>query len=896
MNHRWLHGIALLAGLILAGPSGAAARETTALVVGAPLAPPAARALMDLEHALQARGSTVARHATLPEEGPALVLGTAGSPLVDRLLSAHRLELPEAAESLCIRTLRLGGRTVLLLAGRDARGLSYALLDAARALSLAPKDRDPLTAVPDALESPFLRTRSITVHLLNADLEAEWYFEERFWNSYFALLARCRYNNFTLTFSDQTNYLNPVYAYLVDVPGRPHVRVQGLSDAGQRRNLAMLKRIAELAHEWGLDFTLGIWTQQPVPRYVSPNLVEQLPPGLAAADYCATGLQRVLRACPAIDAVQFRMNSEAGVPEDQQLDFYRPLFRALRDCGRPVRVDLRYKGLRATTLEAALELGLDTTVSTKFWCEHLGLPYHPTVADRHYREDRYSFGSMLSYPRKYRVVYQLWSVGSQRLLLWGDPDYARRFAESCRLGNGEGFEIFAPLTNKGFGNLPGKWRIFADRSLEQSSWEHERYWFFYLAFGRLGYNPHADPEIWRRELRTRFGDAAEAMEAGYRHASQILPFLTAVRLPSASEWGWWPEMDTGDRLNEYMHTPPSDTAQFYGIRSWKRTPNWRCEKWDPDITGYVEDAVAGRLRAKWTPIQVSRRLRDLCNQALQSVARAKEKIRDSQDAEFRATSIDFQVLAQLARYHAAKTQAATELAFFELTGARGRLSRSLEPMREAAAAWEQIVRLTEGVYHSNLVFGYSPQHGRRMGHHHAGHWKDRLAEIRADVAYLEELLRKTDGKEQVVRTFPSETPAAELPRVEHTPVQTVQPGKDLTLEVAVAGPAPVHQVVLHYRPVNQTQDWKQFSMEKTGNGHYRATVPAKEIPARWDFQYYFEVLLEGGGGRLWPSWEHGAPYLVTKVGRRAEPSFRLSFDAGLITEHPIHYAFVKKVP
>lgn len=869
MNRLWLHGITLLASLMLAGPSGAAKPETTALVIAAPLAPPAARALIDLEQALQSRGGKVVRHETLPAEGSALVVGTAGSPLVDRLLASHRIDLPKAAESLCIRKLRSEGRTILLLAGSDARGLSYALLEAARASELAPRDRDCLTTIPDALESPFLRTRSITIHLFNADLEEAWYYDERFWNGYFSLLARSRYNNFTLTFSDQTNYQNPIYAYLVDLPGYSQVRVKGLTDTGRRRNREMLKRIAELAHAWGLDFTLGIWMQQPVPRYVSPVLVEQLPEGRAAADYCASGLQQILRDCSAIDAVQFRMNAEAGVPEEQQLDFYRPLFRALQDCGRKVRVDLRLKGLQSSTLEAALGLGLDTTVSTKFWCEHMGLPYHPTEADRHYRLDRYGFGAMLSQPRQYRVLYQLWTVGSQRLLLWGDPDYARRFAESCRLGDGEGFEVFAPLSNKGFGNRSGRWQIFADRALEHFTWEHERYWSFYLVFGRLGYNPRSNPEIWRREFRSRFGDAAEAMEESYHQASQILPFLTTVRLPSASEWSWWPEMDTGDRLREYMHTPPSDTAQFYGIMSWKQTPNWRCEKWDPDLPGYVEDAVAGRLRAKWTPLQVSRRLRDLSSHLLQRLARARDQVRDPDGAEFRATRIDFQVLAQLARYHAEKTQAATELAFFEITHEPGRLSRALRHMREAVAAWEQMVRLTEGVYHADLVFGYSPEHGRRMGHHHSGHWKDRLAQLREDVAYLEELLQKQAGKEKepVVRTFPGETPAAELPRVEHTPVQAVQPGKDLTLRVALSGRAPVQQVVLHYRPVNQTQDWKKLAMKKAENGRYQATVPAGDILVPWDFQYYFEVLLEGGGGSLWPSWEHGTPYMVARVSR-----------------------------
>src|SRR5262249_51269770 len=159
----------------------------------------------------------------------------------------------------------------------------------------------------------------------------------------------------------------------------------------------------------------------------------------------------VLAACPAIRGVQLRMNEESGVSEDQQADFYRPLFEAIAGCGHPVRLELRYKGLRPETTQAAVAAKLDVTASTKFWCGHLGLPYHPTAEDPLYRDSRYGFGAMLYNPRDYRVIYRLWTVGTQRLLLWGDPQYAARFAKSCRLGAGEGFEVFAPLSNKGYG-------------------------------------------------------------------------------------------------------------------------------------------------------------------------------------------------------------------------------------------------------------------------------------------------------------------------------------------------------------------------------------------------------------------------------------------------------------
>ena len=85
----------------------------------------------------------------------------------------------------------------------------------------------------------------------------------------------------------------------------------------------------------------------------------------------------------------------------------------------------------ATVAAVYYAQGLDVTVSTKFWCEHMGLPFHPTAAEPRYRQSRYSFGAMLAYPRDYHVVYRLWSVGSQRL-----PASLRRVCEEAHLTSG----------------------------------------------------------------------------------------------------------------------------------------------------------------------------------------------------------------------------------------------------------------------------------------------------------------------------------------------------------------------------------------------------------------------------------------------------------------------------
>ena len=845
-----------------------AERNPMDLVIDSALPPPAELALADLAKALAARSIQAQRQESLGAEAqPALVIGIAGaSPLVDELLQTEKIQMAASPEALCIRPLAGGQR--VLLAASDARGLSYALLEIAEAVGSALPDEDWRLAVEPTLESPFLSHRSATIHLFNPDLEDAWYFSDRFWQDYLGMLARCRFNNFSLVFADQTNYMNPVYSWLVELPGFAGVKVRDLTSADRQRHLAMLQRIAEMTRERGLDFTFGVWTQKPVDNYASESEVEGLPEGEGLIDYCARGLEAVLRACPAVNRVQFRMNYESGIPEDQQAHYYQSQFDAVRHCGRPVQLDLRYKGLQPETIEQALATGLDVTISTKFWCEHFGLPYHPTAEDTHYRESRYGYGAMLARPRDFRVVYRLWTVGSHRLLLWGDPEYAARFARSCQLGGGEGFEVFAPLTNKGFTNSPGDWRIFADNSYESYRWEQQRYWLYYLAFGRLGYDPECRPPVWQRQLRRRFGPAAPALEAAFRSASQVLPLITAARVPSASEWRWWPEMDTGDQLPEYIRAVPSDTAQFYGIRTWEKTPGWHCENWDKFPPGYVEDAVEGCVSARWTPFQVSAEFSRLARETLAALDHASALVPDPTDPEFRATALDLEIHACLASYHAAKTLAATHLAFFEATGDAGRLAPAQAQMQQSLSAWQRLVAITDGVYHDNLEFGHTAASKRcEDGYHHAGHWRDRLAEVERDAAYLEALRADHPGPDQPSRVYPGETPPSDLPSVEHTPASAAAPGIDLELSARLSDAPPGVRMNLHYRALDQTADWQRLPMPADGDGCFAARIPGAEISRGWDLMYYLEVLVEGGG-RLWPAWTAEQPYIIVPVSNQ----------------------------
>jgi len=851
------------AWLLLAAGATSARGEIRVDVEGK-LSPVAEKAVAELR-AVAAR----LRSLKVPAADVSIVVGLAGQDGESAAaLRAAGLTLAAEPEASALAKV---GESKLIVRGFDDRGLAYAVRDVTRAVELNPAER-PLAGIVSTAERPFLRVRNVSVHLFNADVEREWYFAEEFWNDYFRMLSRARFNNFTLTFCDQTNYLCPPYAFLVEMPEFSRVRVEGMTPELRAKNLAMLRRISELADLYGLDFNLAIWMQAPVPRWSAPVRVHDLPEGMKLAEYCATGLRRILEACPSIRGVQLRMNEEAGVKPEEQTDFYRPMFQAMRQIDRPLRLDLRYKGLQQATIDAALAEKLDVTVSTKFWAEHFGRPYHPTVVDSHWAADRYSFGTMLKKPLRHRVTYQLWNVGSQRLTLWGDPQYAADFARSCTLGGGEGFEVFAPLTNKGYGNAPGAWPVIKNPDYRVGRWEQDRYWMFYLAFGRMGYDPETNPEIWRREFRGRFGkEAAPHVEQAYAAASRVLPWITTALLPGASEWSWWPEMDTGGDLETYSHIQPSDTGRFAPVRTWKKTTGWRWEDWDA-----LSAEPAGRHDTAYLIARL--------NEAAKGVDAARRAAADAphpNDAEWRITDVDLRLLAGLAEYHARKLGAARALAMFEQTRESSLEDVAGYELHRALEAWREIVAATDGVYHDHLVFGISADSPRsKQGHHHTGHWRDRLKELEADPR-----IRTTVASDS--RLFPGPE-RRERDVVEHTPPKTIAAGTAVEIElvnrrVPVSNPfdgsdggsrPQPFRITLHVRPLDQTRPWRTLEMKAFGSlerhARWSAEIPADAIDPHFDLQYFFTLGIADQPSRQWPepADNGGQPYFVVPVSKK----------------------------
>jgi hypothetical protein len=421
--------------------------------------------------------------------------------------------VPTNAEALAIQKLNYKGKPVFAIAGSDERGLMYAELDVADRIRWSTNAESPLSEVRDTVEKPDVATRGVTLFTMNRAYWESRFYDEKYWQRYFDMLAQDRFNSVVVIFGyEDGGFLAPSYPYFFDVPEFPEVKMVGITAAQQRRNVATLNQFIAMAHARGINISLGVWEHiyrgdkhgqgggmpdanvaltQPTPGLVWGMNAENLIP------YTQAAMKVFLKTFPAIDGIQFRMHDESGLDNSEQGAFWKAMFKTIMETAPKMPIDLRAKGLTPGEIQSALDSGVNFRISTKFWMEQMGLPFHPThINPGDQSNRRHGYADLLVYPQKYKMNWQLWNGGTSRILLWGDPDYARRFVASTHLYDGDNFSVDEPLATKMEAQpLDMKPFDLLAPSARYYDYEFERYWHFYQVFGRIGYNTNASPEI-----------------------------------------------------------------------------------------------------------------------------------------------------------------------------------------------------------------------------------------------------------------------------------------------------------------------------------------------------------------------------------------------------------------
>jgi len=835
------------------------------LVADGAMGPAARHGLSKIKLALQEKNISFEETTSLGTT-PGDILIVAGlstvSGAASELLKSSNLTMPEAPESLLTQNMSCNGKRTLLVCGSDDRGLMYALLDVADRIGWSDDPVNPLSEVKDIVEKPAVAERALSIYTMSRSHFESFFHNEDYWDKYLDMLARDRFNTFALLFAyESSGYFAPPYPYFFHVNSFPDVHVVGLTKEHQRRNLGSLNRVVKMTHDRGLNFTLGIWDHiyrggvQTGAEQAADDELRWRVSGVTAeklVDYNKAGLIELLRLVPNLDAIQFRMHGESGLKKDEMDIFWDNIYDIMREHGPGIRFDARTKGFPDRLIDMALEKGVDIRICTKYWMEQMGLPFHPThVHPSNQMDRRHGYADLLRYPQKYKMHWRLWNGGTSRVLLWGDPDYARRFAQSTHLYDGQGFEVNEPLATKMAGHdhdaepfelLNPDYRYY--------DWEFQRYWHFFQVFGRLGYNPETPSEVWEKEFERRFGkNAAPHVMKGLHLASRILPRAVAYSYPynRFPTTRGWIERQRMEDLPKYAEALPSDTQQFLSM--------------EEAATNFLE----GKESAKIHPLTSSKWFAKISNDVLKAVDQAEKQIDDKGNKEFISTMVDLRILANLALYHSQRAKAGFSWALFKHSQDVNALDDAIHHESEAVIAWGKIVDAAGNVYYHNLMMGVARADL-------AGHWKDELILLENG---LKELQKQREDFQPVAGEKPAIASVAvtndnEPPEVKHNPITSAPAGNPLTISAEVSDSSGVKWVRLRYRSVTQYQDFQTMEMLRTGvKNQYLAEVPGECLDPKWDFMYLIEVMDNAGNGKIYPDLEVEAPYIIVRLERDA---------------------------
>ena len=788
-----------------------------------------------------------------------LVAGlTYGNGEASLLIKSGKHSVNKKAEALTIWRTHWQQKQVLLISGYDDTGLMYGLLDAAREMDMGNDVQTSFKKVKEITESPEIRDRAVSVYTMNRAYWESRFYDEQYWKKYLDMMAENRFNSLVVIFGyENGGFMAPCYPYFFNTDGYPDVRMVGLTAEQQQHNLAAINKLIDMAHQRGIRFTVGIWDHiyrggvqaggmpgaEDAVNHPTAGLVWGVNANNLTA-YTKASLTQFIKLIP-VDAIQFRMHGESGLQKNEEEAFWLDVFKMIKAVKPELRIDMRAKELPRSVIESAISTGIKFRIATKVWMEQMGLPYHPTRINPEKSYIRHSYGDLLRYPKQYDMYWRLWNGGTNRVLLWGDPAYARRFIQSAHLYEGDGYEINEPLATKmeaqphdakPFDLLQPQHRYY--------QYEFERYWHLFQVFGRLGYNLKADTGIWDGEFTKRFGKTNGPLaEQALHTASWILPRIIASAYPYddfPTTRGWLEKQYLGD-LPVYAKTVSTDLCQFAGF--------------DEEAQMLLQNGETAKIRPAATSIW----LQQTANKVLNLVEQIK-KHNDTQNKELSSTLVDLQIHANLGLYYSRRIPAAVYYCLYNRTHDVAALDSAIANERRSIDAWRQIVAAAGDYYTDDLAMG------ARI-YNLCGHWKDELVKMEAGLSKLEQQRQSADPKAMLMKAPVykiTPVPAFNtLFKIKNNAPGKVAVGKPITISVNITAPAGVKWARLCYRAVNQQLEYKTIAMRDVGKtNEYKAVIPTSDIDPTYDLMYYIELMDKKGNGRIYPDLNKETPYRI----------------------------------
>ena len=668
------------------------------------------------------------------------------------------------------------------------------------AKALHPTEQQPF--VEFRADNPFCHAKPL---LLN-DVEM--------WKSYIDMLARSRYNILDLHggFDLKSTGFPNLYPLLVHVPDYPNVGVE----ADQARNLKDFNAILDHARDRGIRVAFMNYAAN-----VAGVPAEKL------ADYTAKAVTALLNQAPNLYMLGFRVG-ETG----QKASFFKDAY--LKGVADSNRRDIRLYTRSWLTSRDQLESigssrGGQFDIEIKYNGEQLGLPYHALQEGF----GSYSYEGYLKLPAAYQIIWQIRANGTHRFWAWEDTAFVRRTVHTLKLGAARGFTL-EPQIAYFDTHAATYYRSKEDKGVYRYIWE--KYWMWYLAWGRLGYNPDLPEPTLRAAFADHYGAAGSLIYDAMQASGAIVPMALAYGFLGPDHRNHSPETETGygkpkkGAVLEFARRP-MDHSSFAGPEEWGR------------------HAAQGKVDGRIGPGVVA----DLFEKAALDTRSMVAKVGEvgGADGEWLLLRTDLLASSYLGDYYAHRSLGVAHLSYALHSGSQADYDLAVNELGLSREAWKKLAETTDPVF--------APLENPLRNQHHF-EWASNLPfldEVDAGAAELWADVKPVDGaKPLVLSDGPSDLG---LKTVEVSRSLAGLKSGTLSLVVRLTRQAETaalrtFTVVLHYKALPSEEKWQVTDMA-AHEGAFTAAVPLTDD----GIMYYVEVR-SGQAARNYPSALSETPY------------------------------------
>ncbi len=630
-----------------------------------------------------------------------------------------------------------GSLAHILVHAGDAAGAMYAGLDIAEALRTRGDALQRLLDNPD-VRRPYIASRGIKFNIPldlrtpsyadggdsnRANIPEVW--EREFWSTYFDEMARHRFNVLTLwnmhpfpsmvrvpeyadiALDDVWRSQTPLGPQIFNNRGNDFMAPRFMENREVVKTITMDEKIAfwrdvmEMAARRGIKIYIITWNIYTYGTFGKHGITDAID-NPATIAYMRASVRELIKTYPLLAGIGItageNMGSEHTGAETKEQWLWSAYGEGVRDAvrdmpGRNVQLIHRFHETQGDTIN-------------RIWGEYPGYP--DTFAFSH----KYSVAHMYSttrpgfFDREARPSLngkKSWlTVRNDDLhsLRWGDPTFAREYIVNMP----------KPPILAGFYMGPDGFcwgRDFLDRDTAGQSLGARRrlvmqkHWYAFALWGRLSFDPTLPDAQFQAMLAARFpGVDAEKLYDAARFASQIVPQTTCFFwrdidlrwLPEAcahnSRWGLVRrEVDTGAAfytVADFMNGQTAPDAGILNIREWRAK------------------LAAGEALVETSPLDVADGISGSAEQALIAITDLRRFMPRRASRDLRQTIGDFEAMAYLGRYYAAKIRGACDLALFDASRDDTDKASAIAHLEDALDAWVHYAAIHSAQYLPNF--------------------------------------------------------------------------------------------------------------------------------------------------------------------------------------------------